>query len=63
VRGASGWRGYPVYSILNTPIAIVVGFGLAFLGQYSFYLMLTIMLVWFGVMGFRMWRLSSSTPA
>jgi Protein of unknown function (DUF998) len=25
VRGASGWRGYPVYSILNTPIAIVVG--------------------------------------
>jgi Protein of unknown function (DUF998) len=60
LRGAGEWDGYTTYSILTTPLAIVIGFGLAFLGQYSFYLMLTIMLIWFGVMGFRMWRLSTS---
>jgi hypothetical protein len=49
-------------TILNTPIAILVGFGLVFLDQYSFYLMLTIMLIWFGVMGLHMWRWSTSTP-
>jgi hypothetical protein len=63
LRGAGEWDGYTTYSILTTPLAVVIGFGLAFLGQYSFYLMLTIMLIWFGVIGFRMWRLSTSAPS
>jgi len=63
LRGAPGWRGYcAAYSIATTPLALLAGFGLSSLDQYSFYVLLTIMLVWFGVMGFRMRQLAAHTP-
>jgi hypothetical protein len=59
LRGPPEWRGYAAYSIVNTPLALLAA--LLPVGQYSFYAMLTIVLVWFGVIGSRMLRLSRGT--
>lgn len=62
LRGVHGWRGYAAYSVATTPLALLAGFGLSSFDQYAFYVMLTVMLGWFGVMGFRMRQLAARTP-
>jgi hypothetical protein len=59
LRGAPRWRGYATYSIVTALLAVLAGFALTPLGQYAFYVLLSIMLVWFGVMGFRMRQLAT----
>jgi hypothetical protein len=54
LRGAPGWKGYWVYSLLNTPLAIAVSVALSPLGQVSFYGLVTGLLTWFGVIGMRL---------
>jgi hypothetical protein len=54
LRGASGWKGYWVYSLLNAPLAIAVAAALSPFGQVSFYGLVAVLLAWFGVMGARL---------
>ena len=54
LRGIANWRGYWIYSLLNVPLAILVSAALTPLGQVSFYGFITVLLLWFAVMGQRM---------
>jgi hypothetical protein len=54
LRGAPGWKGYWLYCLLNTPLAIAVSVALTPLGQVSFYGLVTTLLAWFLVMGARL---------
>ncbi|MET1060200.1 MAG: DUF998 domain-containing protein [Nocardioides sp.] len=54
LRGASGWKGYWVYSLVNAPLAVAVSVALSPLGQVSFYGLVIILLAWFAVMGLRL---------
>jgi hypothetical protein len=54
LRGAPGWKGYWVYSVLNAPLAIAVSAALSAFGQVSFYGLVTVLLAWFAVMGMRL---------
>lgn len=63
LRGAPGWRGYAAYSLATTPLAIGVSIALSFLDDYAFYVMLTVMIGWFGVMGQHLWRLAAVRPS
>jgi hypothetical protein len=54
LRGAPGWQGYWVYSLMNAPLAIAVAAALSPVGQVSFYGFVTVLLAWFAVMGMRL---------
>ncbi len=54
LRGAPGWKGYWVYSLLNYPLAIAVAVALSAFGQVSFYGLVALLLAWYGVMGMRL---------
>ena len=56
LRGAPTWAGFWVYSVLNTPAAALVIF--LPLGQPAFYAAVTVMLLWYAVLGARMYRLA-----
>jgi hypothetical protein len=58
LRGAPGWKGFWLYSLLNAP-AVVLAF-VAPLGQVALYLTVTLMLCWYAVPGARMYRLAGS---
>lgn len=61
LRGAPGWRGYWVYSVLNTPLAIGVAFALSPIGQVSFYGLVIVLLAWFAVLGMRLRQIAART--
>ena len=56
LRGAPHWAGFWVYSVINAPAAVLVS--LLPLGQPAFYVAVTVMLVWYAVVGARMHRLA-----
>jgi hypothetical protein len=58
LRGAPGWKGYWVYSLLNTPLAVGVSMTLSPFGQVSFYGLVTTLLAWFAVIGMRLRELA-----
>jgi hypothetical protein len=58
LRGAPGWKGYWVYSLINAPLAIAVSAALSPFGQVSFYGLLAVLLGWFAVMGVRLRQLA-----
>lgn len=60
LRSAPRWRGYWVYSLANLPLAIAVAASLMPFGQVSFYGLVTVMLGWFGVMGYRLRQLAGA---
>ena len=62
LRGASGWKGYWVYSLLNVPVAIAVSAALSPFGQVSFYGLVLVLLAWFGVMGARLRQRARQLP-
>lgn len=66
LRGAPGWRGYQVYSLLTAAVAVLTvltGIMLPRLGQIPFYLTITVLLGWFGVMGARLHQLARAEAA
>jgi hypothetical protein len=62
LRGAPGWKGYWVYSLLNYPLAIAVSVVLSAFGQVSFYGLVAILLAWYGVMGMRLRQRAIESP-
>jgi hypothetical protein len=58
LRGAPGWKGYWVYSLLNIPLAVAVTAALSAFGQVAFYGLVTVLLAWFAVMGLRLRQLA-----
>ena len=54
LRGAPGWQGYWVYSLINAPLAVAVSWALSPFGQVSFYGLVIMILAWFAVMGWRL---------
>ena len=61
LRGAPGWRGYWVYSVLNTPLAIGVAVALSPLGHVSFYGLVIVLLAWFAVLGMLLRQIAART--
>jgi hypothetical protein len=59
LRGAPGWEGYWVYSLLNAA-AFVVVFVLP-VNQVGFYVAVAILLSWYAVLGARMYRLAATS--
>ena len=58
LRGAPGWEGYWVYSLLTAVLPVLLATMLAGLGQVASYQIITILLVWFAVMGARLRQLA-----
>jgi hypothetical protein len=58
LRGAPGWKGYWVYSLMNVPLAIAVAAALSIFDQVSFYGLVTVLLSWFAIMGWRLRQLA-----
>ena len=58
LRGAPGWKGYAVYSLLNPVLALAVFAALTPFGQVAFYGLVAVLLGWFTVMGMRLWQLA-----
>jgi hypothetical protein len=58
LRGAPGWKGCSLYSLLNVPLAIAVTAVLSPFGQVAFYGLVTVLLAWFAVMGLRLRQLA-----
>jgi hypothetical protein len=63
LRGPPAWQGYRVFSLATLPLAAVVTVAATPLGQVAFYLLVTVMLAWFAVMGFRLRQLAGSATA
>ena len=59
LRGASGWRGYWVYSLATTPLAVAISAVTSSRGQVSFYALITVLLTWYMVMGLRLRQLAN----
>lgn len=57
LRGAPGWENYWVYSLLTAVLPVLLATVLAGLGQIASYQIITILLVWFAVMGARLRQL------
>jgi hypothetical protein len=60
LRGARSWAGFWVYSLLNAPAAVLALIVLAPLDQVAFYAGVSLMLVWYAVVGVRMYFLAGS---
>ena len=63
LRGAPGWGRLWVYSVANALAAVLVTVLLAPLDQVSFYALLAVLLTWYAVLGFRMYRLPETGRA
>lgn len=58
LRGAPGWEGYWAYSLLTAVLPVLLATVLSGLGQIASYQIITILLVWFAVMGARLRQLA-----
>ena len=63
LRGAPGWRGYWVYSVITGTVALLLATALGSLGQLTSYLTIAVLLGWFAVMGSRLRQLARAESA
>lgn len=64
LRSAPGWRGYWVYSVANPALALGASIAvMGPLGQVSFFVLVALLLGWFGVMGFRLRQLADRSAS